>query len=78
MEIGMAAKDDGQIAREEGDQRIVDLALQAVYRGTGKRTWIGKGCQGGKYGRKNPWQKGSGKKGSQILKVKKPRRKCSV
>ena len=40
LEIGMAAKDDGESAREEGDQIIVDLALQAVYRGTGKRKWV--------------------------------------
>ena len=38
MEIGMAAKDDGERLREEGDQGIVDLALQAVYQGTGKGT----------------------------------------
>ena len=31
MEIGMAAKDDVEHLRE-GDQRIVDLALQAVHR----------------------------------------------
>ena len=37
MEIGMAAKDDGESAREEGDRRIVDLALQAVCKGTGTR-----------------------------------------
>ena len=44
MEIGMAAKDDGESARDEGYQRIVDFALQAVYRGTGKGTWrFGKG-----------------------------------
>ena len=36
MEIGMAAKDDGESAREQGDQKIVSLALQAVYKGTGK------------------------------------------
>ena len=36
MESGLSAKDDGQKLREEGDQRIVDLALQAVYEGTGK------------------------------------------
>ena len=36
MEIGVAAKDDGDRAREEGYQIIVDFALQAVYRGTGK------------------------------------------
>ena len=32
MEIGMAAKEDGESASQEGDQRIMDLALQAVYR----------------------------------------------
>ena len=30
MEIGMAVKDGGAFLREEGDQRIVNLALQAV------------------------------------------------
>ena len=39
MEIGMAAKDDGESVREEGDQRIVDPALQAVWKGTGKGKW---------------------------------------
>ena len=39
MEIGMAAKEDGEGASQEGNQRIVDLALQAVYRGTGKGKW---------------------------------------
>ena len=40
----MAAKDDGESVREEGDHRMVDLALQAVHRGTGKRKWsFGKG-----------------------------------
>ena len=39
MEIGMAAKDDGENASQEGDQRIIDLALQAVYKGTGKGKW---------------------------------------
>ena len=56
MEIGMAAKDDGESASQEGDQRIIDLALQAVYKGTGKGKWsFGKGqsCneQGGKGGK---------------------------
>ena len=32
----MAATDDGEGASRERDQRIVDLALQAVYKGTGK------------------------------------------
>ena len=36
MEIGMAAKEDGENASQEGDQRIMNLALQAVYKGTGK------------------------------------------
>ena len=39
MEIGMATKEDGENASQEGDQRIVDLALQAVYKGTGKGKW---------------------------------------
>ena len=40
----MAAKDDGESAREEGDQIIVNLALQAVYKGTGTGKWsFGKG-----------------------------------
>ena len=38
----MAAKDDGANSREEGDQRIMDLVLQAAYKGTGK----GKGSLG--------------------------------
>ena len=68
MEIGMATKEDGENASQEGDQRIRDLALQAVYKGTGKGKWgFGKGqsCndKGGKGGGKNSWQKGSGKKG---------------
>ena len=37
MEIGMAAKEDGENVSQEGDQRIVDLALQAVYKGTGAK-----------------------------------------
>ena len=72
MEIGMAAKEDGENASQEGDQRIVDLALQAVYQGTDKgkwsfgkgQSWNEKGGKGGKNGGKNSWQKGSGKKGS--------------
>ena len=73
---GMAAKDDCESAREVGDQRIVDLALRAVYKGTGKgkwsfgkgQSWNGKGYHGGKGGKDwgtNLRQKGSGKKGSQ-------------
>ena len=36
MEIGMAPKQDGESVSQEGDQRIMDLALQAVYKGTNK------------------------------------------
>ena len=39
METGMVSKDEGAILRGEGDQRIVDLELQAVYRGRGKGKW---------------------------------------
>ena len=39
MEIGMAAKEDGESVSQEGNQRIMDLALQAVYIGTGKGKW---------------------------------------
>ena len=39
MEIGMAAKEDGETVSQEGNQRIIDLALQAVYKGTGKGKW---------------------------------------
>ena len=71
MEIGMAAKEDGENATQEGDQRIIDLPLQAVYKGIGKgkcafgkgQNWSEKGCKGGKDGGKDSWQKGSGKKG---------------
>ena len=66
MEIGMAAKDNGESAREAGDQRIVDIAPQAVYKRTGKgkwgfgegQSWNGKGYHGGKGGKtggKTPW-----------------------
>ena len=45
----------------------MDLALQAVYKGTGKQSWNDKGYRGAKReeegkGEKNPWQKGSDKK----------------
>ena len=36
VEIGVAAEDDGESLSEEGDQRIVDFALQAVHKETGK------------------------------------------
>ena len=36
MKNGMAAKEDGENVSQEGDQRIMDLALQAVQEGTGK------------------------------------------
>ena len=71
MEIGMAAKEDGESVSQEGDQRIMDLALQAVYKGTSKgkwefskgQNWNEKSGNGGKDGGKKSWQKGSGKKG---------------
>ena len=58
MEIGTAAKEDGENASQEGDQRIIDFALQAVYKGTGKgkwgfskgQNWNEKGGKGGKDG----------------------------
>ena len=71
LEIGLAAKEDGESASQAGDQRIVDLAFETVYKGTGKgkwgfgkgENWNEKGGTGGKDGGKNSWQKGSGKKG---------------
>ena len=46
MEIGISAKDDGDVLRGEDDQRIVDLALPAAYKGTGKRNMeFGKGSE---------------------------------
>ena len=56
----MAAKEDGENASQEGDQRIVDLALQAVWvrAGTNKVAKVAK-MEGRTHGRK-----GSGKKGS--------------
>ena len=70
MEIGMAAEADGESASQEGDHKIINLALQAVHKGTGKgkwrfgkgQNWNEKGGKGGKDGGKNSWQKGSGKK----------------
>ena len=71
MDIVMTTKEDGENASQEGDQRIMDLALQAVYKGTGKGKWgFGKGQNWNEKGekrrqawRKDPWQKRSGKKG---------------
>ena len=63
-EIGMSAKDDGGSAREEGDQSIVDLALQGEDKENGvwEKVRFG-GIKVAKMGGENPWQKGSGKKG---------------
>ena len=56
MEIGMAAKEECEPKRRPKDH---GLALQAVYKGTGKGKWgFGKGGKGGKDRGKNPWQKG--------------------
>ena len=66
MEIGMLAKDDGGSAREEGDQSIVDLALQgeepAKENGVLEKgqNWRDKGYHGGKGGKDG---RGSGNKG---------------
>ena len=77
MDNGMAGEDDCEIQKEDGDQRIVEFALQAVNKGTGNgkyclgkcQNWSEKGYQGGKGGKdvgKNPWQRCSGKKGSKV------------
>ena len=94
MEMGMAAKEDGENASQEGDQRIIDLALQAFYEGTRNGKWsFGKGqnCgKGGKDEEKNSWQKGSGKTGGKgqekggkgeiqnVLDVRQDRTHCSL
>ena len=75
MEIRMAAKDDCGIWRKEGSQRIIDIALQAVHKGTGNGNWSvgkgpnwnakgypgGKGDQDANRGGTNSWQKGCSK-----------------
>ena len=71
MEIGMAAKADGECEPRERETQGSWTLLQAVYKGTGKgkwsfgkgQSWKEKGVKGGEDGGKNPWQKGSGKKG---------------
>ena len=46
VEIGVAAATDGEEAFEEGDGKTSELAVQAVYKGTGaKRGWWRKGSQ---------------------------------
>ena len=70
MEIGMAAKEDGENASQEGDQRIMDIVLQAVYKGTGKgkwgfskgQNWNEKGGKGGQGGGKTPGRKAAARK----------------
>ena len=69
----MAAKDDGENSREEGDQRIMDNTLQAVHKKTGKGKWSVRMGQIGTQRRTQvakmqivwvfSWQKGNGKKG---------------
>ena len=51
MEIGMAAKEDGESGSQEGDERIMDFALQAFYKGTGKGKGLNWNEKGGKGGR---------------------------
>ena len=48
----MAAKEESVSASQEGNQRIVDLALQAVYKGTGAtvRSWNEKSGKDGRDG----------------------------
>ena len=79
LEIGIAAKDASESLREEREQRIMDIALQAVYEGTGKGNWSagkgpswnvqrntgGKGGEDAHRGGKSSWQEGIGKKGGQ-------------
>ena len=90
MEIGMATKEDGESTSQDEDQRIIDLALQAVYKGFGKgkwgfgkgQSWSAKDSKGGKGGGKSSWQKGSGKKGRKgrdenVLDMWKDRTHCS-
>ena len=60
MEIGMAAKEDGENVLQEGDRRIV--GKWSFGKG---QSWNEKGGKGGKDGGKNSWQKGSGKKGGE-------------
>ena len=60
MGIGMATKEDGENASQEGDQRMIDFTLQAVYKEIGKgkwgfgngQSWNEKGNKGGKGGGK--------------------------
>ena len=40
MEIGMAAGTDGEEAFEEGYGKTSELAVQAVYKGTGSQRWM--------------------------------------
>ena len=71
MEIGMATKEDSENASQEGDRRILDLALQAVNKGASKgkwsfskgQHWNEKGGKGGKVEENAHDRKGSGKKG---------------
>ena len=70
MEIAMVAKEDGENASQEGDQRIMNLALQALYERTGKgkwgfskgQNWNEKGGKGGRDGGKIPGRKAAVRK----------------
>ena len=55
MEIGMTAKENGENASQEGAQRILGLALQAVYKGIGKGNWS--------FGKSQNWNEKGGKGG---------------
>ena len=87
MEIGMAAKEDGENASQEGDRRIIVLALQAVYKGTGKgKVLLWQGSEAGmrrvakaaRMEEKNSWQKGSGKTGRQRARERRQGRNQNV
>ena len=55
MAIGTATKEDSENASQEGDQRIIDLVLQAVYKGAGKGKWS--------FGKSQHWNEKGGKGG---------------
>ena len=49
MQVGMAAKEDRDTSREEGDQRIMDIALQAVHKDQAQATGLAERAQTGTY-----------------------------
>ena len=70
----MATRDDSERSREEGDEQIMDIALQAAHKVAGKGSWgagEGRSWNALKHtgdndahrGGKSSWQKDSGTKG---------------